>query len=70
MEILRRLPQEASIQNVLPTPTDLQVMVWEFVVWGLETRVITMKVSIPIDSGLIFPFAGSVLVCEREQLLL
>ncbi len=26
--------------------------------------------SIPIDSGLIFPFAGSVLVYGREQLLL
>ena len=26
--------------------------------------------GIPIDSGLIFPFAGSVLVCERKQLLL
>ncbi|KUJ19329.1 uncharacterized protein LY89DRAFT_683208 [Mollisia scopiformis] len=26
--------------------------------------------SIPIDSGLIFPFAGSVLVSGREQLLL
>jgi hypothetical protein len=25
---------------------------------------------IPQDSGFIFPFAGSVLVCEREQLLL
>jgi hypothetical protein len=24
----------------------------------------------PIDPGLIFPFAGSVLVCGREQLLL
>jgi hypothetical protein len=26
--------------------------------------------GIPIDSGLIFPFAGSVLVCGREQVLL
>ncbi|PMD13457.1 hypothetical protein NA56DRAFT_755764 [Hyaloscypha hepaticicola] len=26
--------------------------------------------KIPTDSGLIFPFAGSVLVCGREQLLL
>jgi hypothetical protein len=26
--------------------------------------------TIPVDSGLIFPFAGSVLVCGREQLLL
>ena len=26
--------------------------------------------QIPIDSGLIFPFAGSVLVSGREQLLL
>jgi hypothetical protein len=26
--------------------------------------------GIPIDSGLIFPFAGSVLVSGREQLLL
>jgi hypothetical protein len=26
--------------------------------------------EIPIDSGLIFPFADSILVCGREQLLL
>jgi hypothetical protein len=26
--------------------------------------------QIPLDSGLIFPFAGSVLVCGHEQLLL
>jgi hypothetical protein len=26
--------------------------------------------DIPLDSGLIFPFAGSVLVCGCEQLLL
>jgi hypothetical protein len=26
--------------------------------------------GIPMDSGLIFPVAGSVLVCGREQLLL
>jgi hypothetical protein len=28
------------------------------------------KTRIPIESGLIFPIAGSVLVCGREQLLL
>jgi hypothetical protein len=29
-----------------------------------------LQVLIPLDSGLIFLFAGSVLVCGREQLLL
>jgi hypothetical protein len=35
-----------------------------------QTRVIIPFYTIPIDSGLILPFAGSVLVCGREQLLL
>jgi hypothetical protein len=29
-----------------------------------------LSLTIPIDSGLIFPFVGSVLVYGREQLLL
>jgi hypothetical protein len=39
---------------------------------GVDMRTMLRRdrVEIPIDSGLIFPFAGSVLVCGREQLLL
>jgi hypothetical protein len=37
---------------------------------GPEPKVIMDLEYLPLDSGSIFPFAGSVLVCGREQLLL
>jgi hypothetical protein len=40
--------------------------------WILENQYCSLDAfdKIPIDSGSIFPFAGSVLVSGREQLLL
>jgi hypothetical protein len=43
---------------------------------SIPSRILTIKVSpsrtirMPLESGLIFSFAGSVLVSRREQLLL
>jgi hypothetical protein len=37
---------------------------------GFGYRTTYISLLIPLDSALIFPFAGSVLVCGREQLLL
>jgi hypothetical protein len=51
----------------------LAVLVWLLVgvlVWTGAASFIELETRISIDSGLIFPFAGSVLVCGREQLLL
>jgi hypothetical protein len=38
--------------------------------WIVRIRKVLESHKVLIDSGLIFPFAGSVLVCGREQLLL